>query len=51
MEHSKPNMVLFKGISKNSEFAQMQGAQKILVPANLFASLIMADFINRKEAA
>ena len=30
----------FKGISKNSEFAQMQGAEKILVPANLKVTLL-----------
>ncbi len=28
-----------KGASKNSEFAQMQGAEKVLVPANLKVTL------------
>jgi hypothetical protein len=28
------------GASKNSEFAQMQGAEKILVPANLKVTLL-----------
>ncbi len=29
----------FEGASKNPEFAQMQGAEKILVPANLKVTL------------
>jgi copper(I)-binding protein len=29
----------FKGASKNSDFAKMQGVEKILVPANLKVTL------------